>query len=968
MLRGGTSYYSLYGEPAQLLSKYAYTVLDNPGREQSMAISIESARIGTNWYSWIHRHYRHVILLPILFLATPFAHAQQGKTILVLDASGSMWQQIDEGYKIKVAQDVINELLVSLPAEQQLGLITYGHRRKGDCGDIEMLVPPGPATRTAIASAVESLNPTGKTPLSAAVIQAADELRIEENAATVILVSDGRETCDLDPCAVGNELNERGIDFTTHVIGFDVSEENDRAQLRCLAENTGGKFLTASTASELTRALVEVSKPEASQPIEKLMFTADAVDENNQLITNGLTWSLTANDTTDDNNANTTTELLSADQQATLYLQLEINPGQYTLSATRTEDGAAKALDVNFQRGEQNHFRITFPAITYSATINGPDSVIIGEPFEVEWEGPSLPGDYIAIAMPNSVVRENLDSKFVGDVSSATLRAPAKTGPHELRYVQANPLQILAIDSIMVKDAPATLLAENTSPAATSTTIEWTGPDQDYDFIAVARPGQSDVINSQRTSAGSPLQLQMPAEVGEYELRYMLYAHNSVLATRPITVVEAGTTMVAPERATIGARVPVTWNGPDEAYDSIIIAAVGDANAINQTRTNEGSPLEVEMPSMPGHYELRYRSYKFNADLATRPIKVESATVKINAQPEAKVGESVSVHWEGPDEPYDTVAISKAGDTTTINQTRTSDGNPLTIQMPTEAGDYELRYVLYQDQKVLVTRPITVTDAIVTLNATDQTDTGKSISVEWEGPNEAYDAIAIARVGEKKAINQTRTSRGNPLQLQMPAAPGEYEIRYVLYQDSTVLATRAITVNAARVVINAPEEAGIGSTITVNWEGPNADYDVIAVANVGENKIINQTRTSKGNPLDVLMPATPGNYELRYVLYQDSTILATRPLLVKQVEVSLRVPQKAKTSEVLKIQWSGPDAAYDEIVLARPGTPKPITSVRTNRGSPAELRMPAEPGDFEIHYILYQDRTVLKTMPVVVTD
>ena len=102
---------------------------------------------------------------------------------------------------------------------------------------------------------MNEVNPRGRTPLSDAVIQAAEQLRYTENPATVILVSDGRETCNADPCAVGLALEEAGIDFTAHVIGFDVSEQEDRAQLQCLAENTGGQFLTASNAAELADAL-----------------------------------------------------------------------------------------------------------------------------------------------------------------------------------------------------------------------------------------------------------------------------------------------------------------------------------------------------------------------------------------------------------------------------------------------------------------------------------------------------------------------------------------------------------------------------------------------------------------------------------------------------------------------------------------------------------------------------------------
>lgn len=175
---------------------------------------------------------RCLVLLAVasVFVTTP-AWSEQGKTILVLDASGSMWQKISDGYKIKIAQQVVGDLLQTIPAEQELGLITYGHRRKGDCSDIELLVEPAPGTREQIAGAVNGLDPKGKTPLSAAVIEAADVLRIEENEATVILLSDGLETCNLDPCAVGTELENRGINFTAHVIGFDVADTAERARV-----------------------------------------------------------------------------------------------------------------------------------------------------------------------------------------------------------------------------------------------------------------------------------------------------------------------------------------------------------------------------------------------------------------------------------------------------------------------------------------------------------------------------------------------------------------------------------------------------------------------------------------------------------------------------------------------------------------------------------------------------------------
>lgn len=188
--------------------------------------------------------------------------------MIVLDASGSMWGQIDGVNKITIAQDVVGDVVASVSGSRQLGLIAYGHNRKGDCTDIETLVALGPAdqTTTAIAQKVGAINPKGKTPLSDAVKQAAAQLRSSEEPATVILVTDGLETCGADPCALGRELEEAGVDFTAHVVGFGLSREQG-AQVACLAEETGGTYLPAGDADQLRAALSQT----ISEPVEAVV-------------------------------------------------------------------------------------------------------------------------------------------------------------------------------------------------------------------------------------------------------------------------------------------------------------------------------------------------------------------------------------------------------------------------------------------------------------------------------------------------------------------------------------------------------------------------------------------------------------------------------------------------------------------------------------------------------------------------
>ncbi|WP_415714299.1 vWA domain-containing protein [Roseibium sp.] len=195
----------------------------------------------------------------LVSLPTAAQDAPKERAMLVLDGSGSMWGQIDGISKIEIARNEISQMLTSWDDRIDLGLMTYGHRTKGDCNDIELILQPQPVNASTFQTAVNAVSPKGKTPLSSAVLQAAQHMRFTEEKATVLLLSDGLETCEADPCALASALEAQGVDFTAHVIGFDITDKEAK-QLSCLAENTGGRFFLAGNSGELTKALKETVK------------------------------------------------------------------------------------------------------------------------------------------------------------------------------------------------------------------------------------------------------------------------------------------------------------------------------------------------------------------------------------------------------------------------------------------------------------------------------------------------------------------------------------------------------------------------------------------------------------------------------------------------------------------------------------------------------------------------------------
>ncbi len=182
--------------------------------------------------------------------------------VLILDASNSMWGQIDGVNKIVIARDAVGGLIDELPDATDVGLVAYGHRREGDCEDIEVMAPVGPLDKERLKSTINGINPKGRTPITASIDAAVELTEASDNAA-VVLISDGLETCGLDPCGAVRAAKASGRPFVLHVIGFDVAGE-DTAQLECAAQEGGGLYLSAENAEELSAAL----KSAYERPVE----------------------------------------------------------------------------------------------------------------------------------------------------------------------------------------------------------------------------------------------------------------------------------------------------------------------------------------------------------------------------------------------------------------------------------------------------------------------------------------------------------------------------------------------------------------------------------------------------------------------------------------------------------------------------------------------------------------------------
>ncbi|MBM3543472.1 MAG: VWA domain-containing protein [Alphaproteobacteria bacterium] len=186
--------------------------------------------------------------------------------MLVFDASGSMAGTDRLGVSTPVPVTRIDKLrsalanvLPSAARYRRIGLITYGPGPYHQC-NVQLNFAPMANATEALMYEVNSLNPAGKTPLVAAVSQAAEVLKFREKPGMIVVVTDGEETCGGEPCELGKRLHDDAMQLTVHVIGYRVKDfswtgEQSIGEVKCLADKNGGLYINAESEQDLIEAL-----------------------------------------------------------------------------------------------------------------------------------------------------------------------------------------------------------------------------------------------------------------------------------------------------------------------------------------------------------------------------------------------------------------------------------------------------------------------------------------------------------------------------------------------------------------------------------------------------------------------------------------------------------------------------------------------------------------------------------------
>lgn len=540
------------------------------------------------------------------------------QAILVLDASGSMWGKVDGRHKIEIARDVVESTVNKWDSDIEMGLMAYGHRRKGDCSDIELLLPPEKLDAQQFITKANALSPIGKTPLSTAVTQAAEILDYKNTKATVILISDGKETCNLDPCAVGNALEAAGLDFTAHIISFDVPKE-DAAGMQCLAENTGGIFIEVSNSDELEEALKDTTEVISEE--EELDLSAASVSVVNPVLAGSsfpVEWAGPENK--GDALTSYTTEL-EAGGFGISYLGTHDFATPVPLTAPETP---GEYLVVYKAPNGQILGETTLTVVEALATLDPPSSVVAGSRFEVKWTGPK--NEYDQISLRSLDDSKSLGVAFVDSEDKpnpAVLTAPDDAGEYKLQLRTRKNI-ILAQAIVEVIPALASVkVAQEDIVAGNRIEVEWTGPGNKNDEVLIYNMDSTvySVGSYTRNQTGTQIkpakqgvaEIGVPEVAGDYLVAYRTAKDEKVLANAQISVSEATGWLRVPSLVTAGKFFEFEWGGPENRGDRVSIFSLDDkkkyhggfANKNAADKARKGRATKLIAPKEPGTYIVK---------------------------------------------------------------------------------------------------------------------------------------------------------------------------------------------------------------------------------------------------------------------------------------------------------------------------------------------------------------------------
>ena len=186
---------------------------------------------------------------------------------LILDDSGSMAGLVGGKSKIDIAKESLNKIIDELKTKSnlQVSLRIYGHQNK-ECTNSVLEIPMSSINADQMKTKVTDLKPLGSTPIYYSLTESVKDF--DKNITgdkMVVLVTDGLESCNGDPCAAAKALKAGGVINKMQVVGFGLSK-TELSTLKCIVDPFQGQVVGANNSTEFLNAMQQIMQKATDKP------------------------------------------------------------------------------------------------------------------------------------------------------------------------------------------------------------------------------------------------------------------------------------------------------------------------------------------------------------------------------------------------------------------------------------------------------------------------------------------------------------------------------------------------------------------------------------------------------------------------------------------------------------------------------------------------------------------------------
>ncbi len=277
-------------------------------------------------------------------------------------------------------------------------------------------------------------------------------------------------------------------------------------------------------------------------------------------------------------------------------------------------------------------------------------------------------------------------------------------------------------------------------------------------------------------------------------------------------------TINTPKEAIAGTILPISWEKPNNIDGKINFQKASEkalfyAPPNLYTKNQKESKANIYLPSEPGDYMLRFYNTRDTKEaIVEYRVTLKPADIEFTAPEVAIAGTEIDITWRAPKDSSAKINLNYPSVKPFYNSkfsVLTKGKEKGKLLLPSDEGDYVLRWFNAYDRQLVLERPIKILKEKIVITAPEVAKPGEKITISWEAPMRSSAKLVLSGIDDDpkaRPMAVIYTQGKTEYALTLPNKEGEYIIRWKNFSDGKIMAEKTISVLNKSKELSAPDK------------------------------------------------------------------------------------------------------------------------------------------------------------------